>query len=156
MNVWPVDSRQTMLKPQDIFAVAAHEYKEGLEACKQAAKKLGVSPERLNYSIMIKEYSDPRLIRIRAGNTLFTIASFPEGIGFVRGYNGDTANNYIANMLELNLAARKMGFRVLFAHATEPVVKAIKLAMKKSRMDDFAVSFDSEQKLIAVAMKRGQ
>ncbi len=156
MNVWPVDSRQTMLKPQDIFAVAAHEYKEGIEACKGAAKQVGVTPERMNFILMVKEYSDPRLIRMRAGNTLFTIAAFPDGIGFVRGYNGDTAPNYIANMIELNMAARKMGFRVLLAHGTPAVVKAIKLAMRKRKMDDTAVSFDSEQGLIAVAMKRGQ
>jgi hypothetical protein len=93
---------------------------------------------------------------MRAGNTLFTIAAFPDGIGFVRGYNGDTAPNYIANMIELNMAARKMGFRVLLAHGTPAVVKAIKLAMRKRKMDDTAVSFDSEQGLIAIAMKRGQ
>lgn len=156
MNVWPVDSRQTMLKPQDIFAVAAHEYKEGIEACKKAAQQVGVSPERMNYILMVKEYSDPRLLRIRAGNTLFTIAAFPDGIGFVRGYNGDTAQNYIANIIELNMAARRMGFRALLAHGTPAVMKAIKLALRQRKIDDTAVEFDSEQGLIAVAMKRGQ
>ena len=52
MKVWPVDSKKTMLKPQDIFAVAANEYKEGLEAAKEAAKKAGVSPQRMSYTIM--------------------------------------------------------------------------------------------------------
>lgn len=156
MNVWPVDSRQTMLKPQDIFAVAAHEYKEGIEACKQAAKKVGISPERLNYTIMIKEYSDPRLIRLRAGNTLFTIAAFPEGVGFVRGYNGDTGPNYIANILEMVEAAKKMGFKLLLSHTTPVATKAVKLAIQKNRRTDMVAEFDSEQELLAIAIKRGE
>lgn len=156
MNVWPVDSRQTMLKPQDIFAVAAHEYKEGLEACREAAKKAGVSPERLNYSIMIKEYSDPRLIRIRAGNTLFTIAAFPDEVGFVRGYNADIAPNYVANILELVEAAKKMGFRALVAHTTEVASRAVKLAIRKGSRKDLATAFDSSQKLMVIQIKRGQ
>lgn len=156
MKVWPVDSRQTMLKPQDIFAVAAHEYKEGIESCREPAKKAGVSPERLSYTIMIKEYSDPRLIRIRAGNTLFTIAAFPEGVGFVRGYNGDTAQNYVNNILELTDAAKNMGFRVLLSHTTEAATKAVKLAIRKNKRSDLSAKFDSAQKMLLIEMKRGQ
>jgi hypothetical protein len=143
-----------MLKPQDIFAVAAHEDKEGISICSKAAKKVGISPERMNFILMVKEYSDPRLIRIRAGNTLFTIAAFPDGIGFVRGYNGDTAPNYIANMIELNMAARRMGFKALLAHGSPAVMKAIKLALRQRKIDDTVVQFDHEQGLVAVAMKR--
>ena len=145
-----------MLKPQDIFAVAAHEYKEGLEACREPAKKVGISPERLSYTIMVKEYSDPRLIRIRAGNTLFTIAAFPDGVGFVRGYNADTAPNYVANILELTESAKKMGFSTLLAHTSEAATRAVKLAIRKGARDDLSAVFDSAKKLMVIQMKRGQ
>jgi hypothetical protein len=148
VNVYPVDSKKTMLKPQDIFAVAAHEYKKGLELAKEPAKKAGVSPERMSYTIMLTEYSDPRLIRIRAGNTLFTIAALPDRTGFVRGYNGDTAPNYINNMLELIQAARKMGFDTLLAYTTEPVVRAMKLALR--RTSEVKVQFDSANQAMVV------
>lgn len=141
MKVWPVDSKKTMLKPQDIFAVAAYEYKEGLERVREAAKKANVSPERLSYTIMLTEFSDPKLIRIRAGNTLFSIAALPDRTGFVRGYNGDTAPNYINNMIELAQVARKMGFDTLLAFGTPAVVKAIKMAQR--RIPDTDVTFDS-------------
>ena len=35
---------------QDIFAVAAHEYKPGIKEAAKAAKKAGVSPERMSWS----------------------------------------------------------------------------------------------------------
>ena len=141
MNVYPVDSKKAMLKPQDIFVVASNEYKEGLEAAKEAAKKAGVTPQRMSYTIMVTEYSDPRLIRVRAGNTLFTIAALPERTGFVRGYNADIAPNYINNMIELAQAARKMGFDTLLAFGTPQVVRAIKLAMR--RIEGMSINFDS-------------
>ena len=140
MNVYPVDSRQTMLKPQDIFAVAAHEYKPGIKAAAEAAKKAGMSPERMSYAVMISEYSDPKLIRIRAGNTLFTIAALPDRMGFVRGYNGDTAPNYINNMIDLAQAARKMGFDTLLAYVSPEVVRAVKIAIR--RVQGMDVEFD--------------
>lgn len=145
-----------MLSPQDIFIVAAHEYKEGIEQCRESAKEHGLSPERLSHAIMIQEYSDPRLIRIRAGNTLFTIAAFPEEIGFVRGYNADTASNYIENIIELTKAARKMGFVALVAHVTTDAARAIELAAKKEKNDDLVVEFDKQSQMIAIALKRGK
>lgn len=156
MKVHPVNSQKTMLKPQDIFAVAAYEDKEGAKACKEAAQKVGISPERMYYSLMIQEYSDPGLIRLRSGNTLFTIAAFKEGIGFVRGYNGDTAQNYIDNILEMVDAARKMGFQLLVAHTSEAATKAVQLAVKKNKRTDLAVEFDAKQELLAIAIKRGE
>jgi hypothetical protein len=141
VKVWPVDSKKTMLNPQDIFVVAASEYKQGLEAAKEAAKKAGVSPERMSYTIMVSEYSDPRLIRIRSGNTLFTIAALPDRTGFVRGYNGDTAPNYINNMIELAQSARKIGFDTLLAFGTPDVVRAIKMGMRRTQ--GMNITFDS-------------
>jgi hypothetical protein len=148
VKVWPVDSKKTMLKPQDIFAVAAHEYKQGLDLAKEPAKKAGVSPERMSYTIMVTEYSDPRLIRVRCGNTLFTIAALPERTGFVRGYNADIAPNYINNMIELAQAARKMGFDTLLAYTTEPVVRALKIALR--RTSEVKVQFDSANQAMVV------
>lgn len=137
-----------MLNTQDIFAVAANEYKEGLEAAKEAAKKAGVTPQRMSYTIMLTEYSDPRLIRVRSGNTLFTIAALPERTGFVRGYNADIAPNYINNMIEFAQAAREMGFDTLMAFGTPQVVRALKLAMK--RVPDMKVEFDSTNQAMVI------
>jgi len=148
MNVYPVDSRQVMLKPQDIFAVAAHEYKPGLEAAKEAAQKAGVSPERMSYTIMLMEYSDPKLIRIRAGNTLFTIAALPNRLGFVRSYNGDIGPNFINNMVEFVYSARKIGFDTLFAYTSPQIVKAVKLAMRRDK--EVTVEFDDSGRAIVV------
>lgn len=152
MNVYPVDSQKTMLSPQDIFIVAAHEDKNGLEAVKQAAKKIGATPERLYFGVLIQEYSDPRLIRIRAGNTLFTIAAFEGGGGLVRGYNGDTAKNYVNNIMELLQSARKMGFNTLVAHATEDVHRSISAAVHKLKDKSVNFFYDHEQELIAIAL----
>lgn len=147
LGLHPVSSKEHMLIPTDIFAVAAHEDKERLEGVKQAAKKIGVSPERFAYSMMIQEYSDPKLIRIRAGNTLFTIAAFPKRVGFVRGYNADVAKIYIGNMIELFEAGRKMGFDYLVAHTSNAVVQALKVAIKNVKQDDFIPHFDSRTKM---------
>ena len=37
-GIHPVSSKEHMLKPTDIFAVAAHEYKEGIEQCKEIGR----------------------------------------------------------------------------------------------------------------------
>lgn len=150
-GIHPVDSKEHMLNPTDIFAVAAHEYKDGLRQAAAAAKKHGVSAERMSYSIMIKEYSDPRLIRIRAGNTLFTIAAFPGRVGFVRGYNGDTAENYIGNLVEFFDCARKLGFDALMCHTSETVVRALKVALRKTHHTGIKSHFDSSQKMFFIS-----
>jgi hypothetical protein len=148
-GIHPVSSKEHMLQPTDIFAVAAHEYKQGIADCAAAAKKHGVSPERLSYSIMIKEYSDPRLIRIRAGNTLFTIAALPDRVGFVHGYNGDTGQNYVDNILEFSQAARKIGFDILICSTTPDVVRALKLMLKKQNVEGIKSNFDSSKNLFS-------
>ena len=149
-GIHPVSSKQHMLKPTDIFVVAAHEYKFGIEQAKEAAKKAHVTAERMSYSIMIQEYSDPRLIRIREGNTLFTIAALPHRVGYVRSYNGDTAENFIENMIVFNQCARRMGFDVLVAHTTQDIVRALKLALRKHKVKGIKSNFDSSQNLFAI------
>ncbi len=149
-GVHPVSSKQHMLKPTDIFVVAAHEYKAGIEQCKEAAKKAHVSAERLSYSIMIQEYSDPRLIRIREGNTLFTIAAMPHRVGFVRSYNGDTADNFINNIIIFVKCARKMGFDVIVANTSPDIVRALKLALRKHKEVGIKSNFNSSHNLFAM------
>jgi hypothetical protein len=148
-GIHPVSSKEHMLEPTDIFAVAAHEYKQGLEECAQAAKKNGVSAERLSYSIMISQYSDPRLIRIRAGNTLFTIAAMPSRVGYVNGYNGDTGENYVENILEFIYSARKLGFDTLVCSTTPDVVRALKLVFRKHKGNGIKSNFDSANNICA-------
>jgi hypothetical protein len=147
-GIHPVSSKEHMLNPTDIFVVAAHEYKEGIERAKKSAKKAHITPERLSYSIMIKEYSDPRLIRVRAGNTLFTIAAFPNRVGYVRSYNGDTAQNYVNNMAEFTDAARRMGFDVLKGSGTSEIIRLIKVFLRKNK--NLKSEFNSEKKTFSI------
>lgn len=150
-GVHPVNSKEHMLNPTDIFLVAAHEYKQGLEECAAQAKKNGISPERMSYSIMIQEYSDKNLIRIREGNTLFTILALPSRVGFVRGYNADTAENYIENMIVFNQAARNLGFDTLISHTTPDVVRALKIALRKHNVTGIKSHFDSSQNMFFIS-----
>ena len=151
-GIHPVSSKEHMLNPTDIFAVAAHEdkYSQGVVAA--GAKKAHVSPERMLYSAMIHEYSNKGLIRIRSGNTLFTIAAFKGRVGWVRSYNGDAAENYVENMHEFLVAARKVGFDhlVTFTH-THDMVRLLKVAARKMKDPDVKTHFDSAHGIFAVS-----
>lgn len=151
-GIHPVSSKEHMLNPTDIFVVAAHEDKVGQKAAAQAAKKAHITPERMLYSIMIQMYSQKALIRIRAGNTLFTIAAVEGRVGYVRSYNGDTVENYIENMHQFLESARKMGFDTLFAmtHSTE-IVRVLKLAARKLKNPEVKTHFDSAHGVFAVS-----
>ena len=151
-GVHPVSSKEHMLNPTDIFAVAAHEDKSSQKVVEKAAKKAHVSTERMLYSVMIQEYSDKALVRVRAGNTLFTIAAFEGRVGWVRSYNGDTADNLVNNMIEFMHSARKMGFDVLFAMTHTPeIVRVLKLAAKKLNDPAIKTNFDSAKGLFAMS-----
>ena len=144
-GVHPVSSKEHMLNPTDIFVVAANEDKASQKVMEPAAKKAKVSVERMLYSVFIQDYSDKGLIRIRAGNTLFTIAAFEGRLGLVRSYNGDTAENFINNMHEFMLSARKLGFDFLFAQTHSPeIVRLLKVAARKFKSPDVKTYFDSE------------
>jgi len=151
-GIHPVSSKEHMLNPTDIFAVAAHEDKYSQKVVEKAAKKGRVSTERMLYSVMIKEYSGKSLVRIRAGNTLFTIAAFEGRVGWVRSYNGDTADNLVNNMIEFMQSARKMGFDALFAMTHTPeIVRVLKLAAKKLNDPAIKTNFDSAKGLFAMS-----
>jgi hypothetical protein len=132
--------------------VAAHEDKYSQQVVAAAAKKAHVSTERMLYSMMIEEYSNKGLIRIRAGNTLFTIAAFEGRLGWVRSYNGDTAENFVNNMIEFMESARKIGFDVLFALTHTPeIVKVLKLAIRKMNDPAIKSKFDNEKGIFAIS-----
>jgi hypothetical protein len=151
-GIHPVSSKEHMLEPTDIFAVAAYDDKAGQKAIEQAAKKVQVSTERMLYSMMIKLYSDPNLIRIRAGNTLFTIAAFEGRVGFVQAYNGDTAENYIENMHQFLESARKIGFDTLVTKThSDEIVRLLKAAVRKMKDPAVKTKFDSAHGLFAVS-----
>jgi hypothetical protein len=144
-GIHPVSSKEHMLNPTDIFVVAANQDKVGQKAIQSAAKKVHVSVERMLYSALIQQYSAPSLIRIRAGNTLFTIAAFDGRVGWVRSYNGDTAENFVNNMHEFMLSARRLGFDFLFATTHSPeIVRLLKAAARKFKSPDIKTFFNNE------------
>jgi len=150
-GIHAVSSKEHMLNPTDIFVVAAHEDKYSQKIFEKAAKKAHVSNERMLYSVLIKEYSHKGLIRIRDGNTLFTIAALEGRVGFVRSYNGDTASNYIENMHQFMAAARKMGFDFLIATAhTKEIVTLLKLAARKMKDPQVKTHFNVEAGIFTV------
>lgn len=151
-GIHPVSSKEHMLNPTDIFAVAAHDDKAGQKAVEPSARKAKVSTERMLYSLMIQMYSDKRLIRIRSGNTLFTIAAFKGRVGYVQAYNGDTAENYIENMHQFLASARKMGFDTIVTKThTHDIVRLLKLATRKMKDPAVKTHFDSAHGLFAVS-----
>ena len=151
-GIHPVSSKEHMLNPTDIFVVAAHEDKGGQKMVEKAANKAHVTPERMLYSMMIHLYSDKKLIRIRAGNTLFTIAAFEGRVGYVHSYNGDTVPNYIENMHQFLESARKIGFDTLVARIHTPeLVRILKAAARKMKDPAVKTNFDSKHNLFAVS-----
>lgn len=159
MTVRLVDSKEHMLSPNDIFIAAAHTEKSVQQMMAPAAKKAKVTPERMAYSMMVKQYSDKRLIRLREGNSLFTIAALPNRTGFVRAYNGDVPATYVKNMESFLDAARTMGFDFLFGQATSPeIVRMLKIAEKRTHRPGGKITIDEKKKLFAVCTgeKRGE
>jgi hypothetical protein len=143
-DIHPVDSKKHMLEPNDIFIVAAHEYKHEQEQFEEAAQKHGVSAERLLYTAMIELYSHPGLIRLRSGNTLFTIASFPDRVGYVSMVNGDTANRLVENIVESLHAAKHMGFSKLIAILEPEIESLIKKAVDSLSEEGFSMSLQDK------------
>lgn len=151
MTVRLVDSKEHMLSPNDIFIAAAHEDKETQEKLIPAAKKAKVTKERMTYSYFLQEYSNKGLVRIRAGNTLFTIAALKGRMGFVRTFNGDTPANFVENMGEFLKSARAMGFDFLFAltHSSD-MVRILKVAVRKIKSPGLKTRFDSKHGIFAI------
>ena len=152
VGIHPVSSAEHMLNPTDIFVVAAHEDKAGQKEIAKAAKKAHVSPERMLYSTMINMYSVKSLVRIRSGNSLFTIAAIKNRTGYVQAYNGDTAENFAENIHQFILSARKMGFDFLFTMTkTTGIVSALKIAVKKIKDPEVKAGFNSVKGVFIMA-----
>jgi hypothetical protein len=143
-----VDSKKHELSANDIFLVAAHEQKNLYKMVAPAAKKAGVTPERMLYTLMIKLYSNPSLIRLKEGNTFFTIAALENRTGYVSVYNADTAPNLVNSMYEFFNVARKLGFDVLLAKTdNHEMVRILKAAIKKNQKNhpEVKTQFNSEK-----------
>lgn len=120
MKTQLVDSKKDKLDPNEILIIAAHQNKKTAELYKKKAKNSdGISAERLLYTVYVKEIQNPSLVRLQEGNTLFSIAPLPHRVGMASVYNGDTENNLKQNMIEVFVAAQKLGFDFLIFSAEE-------------------------------------
>jgi hypothetical protein len=85
------------------------------------------------YTIFDKLFTQPNIIRLREGNTLFTITAGENGALFLM-FDADTPNNTINNITVTCEAARKMGFKKLVAPVENDMVKKMsKRAFEKNK-----------------------
>ena len=129
-----VNSKQHMLSNTDIMLVAAHDHPETAKKnYKQAGSPKQITPELLMYTIFDKLFTQPNIIRLREGNTLFTITAGEKGALFMM-FDADTPNNTINNITVTCEAARKMGFKKLVAPVENDMVKKMsKRAFEKNK-----------------------
>ena len=148
MNIHQVNSKETMLNENDIVIVSTY-MTDTPPKIKNAAKKNGLSTERLVYTIYLQQMQNPSLIRIREGNTLFTIAALPERYGYVSIYNGDTNNSISTNISNFTQSAYKIGFNILMLKGMDESlkdnIKAIQGAIQNAK-----VSYDKSNDLLYV------
>jgi len=114
-----VNSSDKTLPPEEILRIAAYNDKPGIETVKKKMKDKGVSPERILFTIYVKEMQNPSMIRLQEGNSLFVIISMKEGRGLITSYNADKLFNFLENLRTAIEASRKMGFKeLMFADPT--------------------------------------
>lgn len=148
MDIKPIDSKKKMLSEGDILVVAAHEaYPD--EEIKASAEQHGVSPERLRFTIFAREIQNPALIRIRDGNTLFTIAGLEDRHGFVFMYNGDTENNVGENFVKFMQSAQKFGFNYLAVRCEDSSLNDAAVEVQKE-FPDAQYYFEANDNLLHV------
>jgi hypothetical protein len=116
-DIRPIDSKQTILSPDDVVLVAA--YTTDPSEYEESAKEHGIDVERLIHTVYVQLMQDPNLLLIREGNTLFNIAALPDRHGYVSMYNGDTENNVASNFVQFLQAAYKMGFNILMVNCMD-------------------------------------
>lgn len=151
MEIGLVDSKQHMLDPNDILIAAAHDVNFKSEKLDKSAKEHGMSSERLKYIYMLKLFQNPKVIRIREGNTLFIIHPLANRAGYFESFNGDTYPNYINNAIQFFYAARKIGFDFLFTKTpSEEAVRVLKLVIKKGKEPNAKTFFHSKTKFFGV------
>jgi len=137
MKIHHVDSKQTMLSVEDILMVSAHDHKDAAQKYyKQVGSPEGVSPERVMYTIWVKNMSQPQVIRLREGNSLFPIVPLNEHtqMGMLMMFDADVPKNTVRNGTEALNAARKMGFKTLLIGAKQPEIATMaKLAFSRAK-----------------------
>jgi hypothetical protein len=69
-----------------------------------------------------KELNIPGTQFLRQGNTLFIIHYIKKGQGVFRAINADTSNNYMESSIEFVKAAYNMGYDILYAQFTDPIL----------------------------------
>lgn len=148
MNIHQVNSKETMLSENDIVIVAAY-MAEATPEVKASAKKHGLSKERLLHTVYVQEMQNPALIRIRDGNTLFTIAALENRYGYVSMYNGDTENNVATNFAQFTQASYKMGFNVLIVNCVDDSLNQAADEVQ-SVIQDAELVYDDENNLLYV------
>lgn len=148
MNIHQVNSKETMLSESDIVIVAAH-MADPTPEVKNSAKKHGVSAERLLHTAYIQEMQNPALIRIRDGNTLFTIAALEGRYGYVSMYNGDIEKNVATNFSQFLQASYKMGFNVLVVNCVDDSLNKAADEVQ-SAIQDAELVYDDENDLLYV------
>ena len=148
MNIHQVNSKETMLSENDIVIVAAY-MTEATPDVKASAKKHGLSEERLLYTAYIQEMQNPALIRIRDGNTLFTIAALKDRYGYVAMYNGDIKKNVATNFNQFLQAAYKIGFNVLVVNCMDESLNDSAEEVESS-VKDAELAYDDKNNLLYV------
>jgi hypothetical protein len=148
MNIHQVNSKETMLSENDIVIVAAY-MTEATPDVRASAKKHGLSEERLLYTSYIQEMQNPALIRIRDGNTLFTIAALKDRYGYVAMYNGDIKKNVATNFNQFLQSAHKIGFNILAVKCMDDSLNDSAAEVQALVKDDELV-YDEENDLLYV------
>jgi lysophospholipase L1-like esterase len=92
---------------------------------------------------------NPALIRIRDGNTLFTIAALENRYGYVAMYNGDTENNVATNFAQFTQASYKMGFNMLIVNCVDESLNDSAEEVQ-SMIQDAEIAYDEENELLYV------
>jgi len=127
-----VNSKQHMLSNNDILLVAAWDHSDAAEAAyKKAGSPEQITPQMLMYTIFHQLFTQPNVVRLREGNTLFTL--FPEkDSALLMLFDADTPSNSVNNIVQFGKASQKLGFKKIFGQADSPIVIAlIKRAFEK-------------------------
>jgi hypothetical protein len=127
-----VNSKQHMLSNNDILLVSAWDHSDAAEmAYKKAGSPEQITPQMLMYTIFHQLFTQPNVVRLREGNTLFTL--FPEkDSALLMLFDADTPSNTVNNIVQFGKAAQKLGFRKIFGQADSPIViTLVKRAFEK-------------------------
>jgi hypothetical protein len=127
-----VNSKQHMLSNNDILLVSAHDHPESAEkAYKKAGSPAQATPELLMYTIFNQLFVQPNVIRLREGNTLFTLTPGEKETVMLM-FDADTPGNTVNNIAEFFKASQKMGFKKLIGQSEKPIInKMIRRAFEK-------------------------